>query len=230
MSVSAVEIKNLEFAYTPGVPVLEIESFKVRAGEHVFIHGPSGCGKTTLLGLITGVLGHQKGLLQILGQNCSELKGAKRDAFRGAHIGYIFQMFNLIPYLSVRENIYLPCSLSEKRRQKAEKFDENWLDNLAFGLGIESLLSKSVTELSVGQQQRVAAARALAGRPEIVIADEPTSALDYDRRKDFIRVLFEQADRSETTILFVSHDHTLSELFHRSVSLPDLNRANRSVK
>ena len=224
MAQPAIEINNLSFAYPGGNVVLDIETLKIRRGEHVFLHGPSGCGKTTLLGLITGVLPLQQGRLSILGEDVGKLAGAQRDAFRGAHMGYIFQMFNLIPYLNVRENIELPCKVSKVRKGRALRDESDWVRNLAMGLGIENLLQSNVTELSVGQQQRVAAARALAGHPELIICDEPTSALDLDRRKDFIRLLFEQAERYETSILFVSHDHSLTGLFHRAVALSEINR------
>lgn len=228
-----IDIANLRFSYPgPGRhenhPVLDIAEFSVAAGESVFLHGPSGSGKTTLLGLLGGVLEPPADArVAILGQNLAALSHAERDAYRGAHLGYIFQMFNLIPYLSVRENILLPCRLNAKRREAVAASgasEAQTAARLAGALGIGEQIDAPVTQLSVGQQQRVAAARALIGRPELVIADEPTSALDADHRERFIELLFEQARATGATLLFVSHDAALQRLFDRSVSLPEINR------
>jgi putative ABC transport system ATP-binding protein len=141
-------------------------------------------------------------------------------------MGYIFQSFNLIPYLSVLDNITLPLQLSPERKNKISKKTEKeaalWLCEK---LGISNLVTKKVTELSVGQQQRVAVARALLGGPEIILADEPTSSLDFDHREKFIKLLFEVSNLAKSTVLFVSHDKTLQPLFDRAVSLPTINTA-----
>lgn len=228
-----VEINDLKFAYQSrgqklSAPlVLDIPRFHLAAGERVFLHGPSGSGKTTLLGLLGGVLDiPAAGQVRILNQDLAGLSGAARDTFRGTHMGYIFQMFNLIPYLTVQENIMLPCRLNPERRRRIGAGRElaDAAHELADHLGIAEYLQQPVTRLSVGQQQRVAAARALIGDPEIIIADEPTSALDTDRRESFIELLFQNCKTSGTTVLFVSHDRGLQPLFDRSVSLPEINR------
>lgn len=203
---------------------------RVEREERVFIFGPSGSGKTTLLGLLTGVLAPGRGEVRILGTDIGALPAGRRDAFRAEHVGYIFQMFNLIPYLNVLENISLPCRLSARRRGrlKGEGVDEA-ASRLAKRLGIADYLDAPVTELSVGQQQRVAAARALIGAPELVVADEPTSSLDADRRAHFLELLFEICGDAGSTLLFVSHDRHLESLFGRSLSLPELNRVHASA-
>lgn len=193
----------------------------------MFLHGPSGCGKSTLLNLISGVLDCQQGDIKLLGTSLSHSKASTRDRIRGDHIGFIFQVFNLLPYLSVLDNVVLPCRFSSVRKQRAEA-DFGSLKNAALEmlghLGLNgSHLDKPVTELSVGQQQRVAAARALMGSPELIIADEPTSALDADTRQAFIELLMGQVKQTGSGLLFVSHDHSLSQLFDHSVSLPELN-------
>lgn len=222
----AVQIENLTFSYSKGKPVLDIKSFSLDRGERLFLHGPSGTGKTTLLGLLAGILEADSGKIEILGRDYRNLRGTERDHFRGSHIGYIFQMFNLIPYLNVRDNIVLPCLISKERQARLKGQDPgSAAAEIASHLEISDLLAKKVTDLSVGQQQRVAAARALMGSPELVIADEPTSALDTDRREIFLKLLFREAERSRATILFVSHDHTLSSMFSRTVSLRDINKA-----
>lgn len=223
---AAIEVRDLRHSYDGKQSILDLPSFSLARGERVFLYGPSGSGKTTLLGILSGILEASHGFVEILGQPFSQLSGRKRDFFRGSHIGYIFQMFNLIPYLDVRENILLPLHISPARRARIANGDlDRAAKDLADHLGIGSHLHKPVTELSVGQQQRVAAARALIGSPELVIADEPTSALDTDHREAFLRLLFQETERTGSSILFVSHDQTLKPLFERAVSLNEINHA-----
>lgn len=222
----AVQLAAVRFGYRPDRPVLDIDELRVGRGERVFVHGPSGSGKTTLLGLLAGVLKADTGSVVLLGTDLSARSGAARDAFRAVHIGYIFQMFNLIPYLSVLENIALPCRMTRARR---DRLNGTPIDaaamRVAERLEIAELAGERVTDLSVGQQQRVAAARALLGAPEIVIADEPTSSLDADRREAFLSLLFDTCTEAGSTLVFVSHDRSLAPLFDRGVSLPDINTA-----
>jgi putative ABC transport system ATP-binding protein len=221
----AIEIDDLTFAYRGGAPVLDVRELRVARGERLFVFGPSGSGKTTLLGILAGVLRPGGGSVRVLGRDLARMSGSARDAFRAEHLGYIFQMFNLIPYLSVRDNIALPCRLSRKRRARLNGGGiDSAVARIAERLEIGALLGSPVTELSVGQQQRVAAARALLGAPEIVIADEPTSALDTDLRERFLELLFESCRAAGSTLVFVSHDRSLMPLFDRGVSLPELNR------
>lgn len=222
-----MDIADLTFEYRRGRRVLDIPSMRIERGRRVFLYGPSGSGKTTLLGILAGVLDVQGGSVRVLERDMARLSSSQRDAFRALHIGYVFQLFNLIPYLSVLENVTLPCRLSAARRARAERGGES-LDaaagRIAEALEIRDLLASPVTELSVGQQQRVAAARALLGAPELVIADEPTSSLDTDRRERFLELLFSVCSQAGSTLVFVSHDRSLQPLFDDSVSLPELNR------
>lgn len=220
-SRNSIALKDVEFAYQRGGPkVLEVGEFRLGAGESCFLYGPSGCGKTTLLGVIAGVLEPQRGTVEVMGEEVGKLGRGKRDRWRGEKLGYIFQMFNLIPYLSVRDNILLPTRLH--RGRSGERLGE-----IAAALGIEELLERGVLELSVGQQQRVAAARALIGSPQLVIADEPTSALDAAHRERFLELLLGQTKAVGAALLFVSHDQSLAGLFEQQRSLPELNRAAR---
>ncbi|MDR2055317.1 MAG: ABC transporter ATP-binding protein [Desulfovibrio sp.] len=210
-------------------PALDIPSFRVQPGEHIFIAGPSGSGKSTLLGLIAGILSPQSGRVSVNGVCLNDLGGAKRDAFRGDHIGFIFQQFNLIPYLSILENVLIPCRFSSLRCVRAGtqagspvQAAQNLLERLDMSA---RLWSRKVNQLSVGQQQRVAAARALIGAPSVLIADEPTSSLDADRRKAFLRLLLRECGETRSTLLFVSHDQSLAEDFSATVFLPELNKA-----
>ncbi|MEP6590594.1 MAG: ABC transporter ATP-binding protein [Gemmatimonadota bacterium] len=225
----AIDCEDLGFAYRAGREVLSLEPLRVERGERLFLHGPSGSGKTTLLSIIAGVLTPTQGSVRVLGQDLGALSGAARDAFRGVHVGYLFQLFNLIPYLSVVENITLPCRLHAARMQRLQgESPEASAARIAERLEIGGLLMQPVTELSVGQQQRVAAARALIGAPELIIADEPTSALDADLRDRFVELLFEQVKEAGSTLLFVSHDLSLGARFDRVASLRALNTVGRA--
>ena len=222
----AVALQNVRFAYGRGPLVLDIPELRVERGERLFLHGPSGSGKTTLLGLLAGVLAADAGAVRILGTDLGALSGAARDRFRAEHLGYVFQMFNLIPYLSVRDNITLPCRLSAARRARLGAVSADaQAEQLAERLELGSLLTEPVTALSVGQQQRVAVARALIGAPELVVCDEPTSALDTDRRDRFLELLFARCEEAGATLIFVSHDLGLAPRFSRMLELGTLNRA-----
>ncbi|MEZ0391861.1 MAG: ABC transporter ATP-binding protein [Pseudobdellovibrionaceae bacterium] len=221
-----IELQGVEFQYPRAhLKTLEISKLKIEKGERVFLFGPSGSGKSTLLEILAGVLVPQKGSVRILNQKLETLNSAQRDQFRSGHLGYIFQSFNLIPYLSVEENILLPLSFSPLRRERLQgKSPVSEVEHLCHRLGILNLRQRKVTELSVGQQQRVAVARALLGNPEIILADEPTSSLDHDHREKFIQLLFQICEEKNTTLLFVSHDRSLEKLFSRSLSLLDINQ------
>jgi putative ABC transport system ATP-binding protein len=227
LRLPAVSIDHAVFSYVRGTPVLSVSALAIERGEKVFIYGPSGSGKTTLLGLLSGVLRADSGAVRVLGTDLTALSNRGRDALRAAHVGYIFQLFNLIPYLSVQENIVLPCRVSrERRRRLGGVTPEQAAAVLAGALQIGGLLHERVTRLSVGQQQRVAAARALIGAPELVIADEPTSSLDSDRRESFLELLFARCADAGATLVFVSHDRQLQHMFDRALSLADLNQAH----
>lgn len=224
---AAIAAENLSFAWPGKPPVIDIERFYVERGERVFLRGPSGSGKSTLLGLVGGVLTPSRGRIHLLGTDLTALSAAGRDRFRGDHLGFIFQMFNLIPYLGVLENVLLPAQFSSARALRIPGGDlaaEGCRLLAALGLGGDDYLSRPVTELSIGQQQRVAAARALLGRPEIIVADEPTSALDHDARGDFLQLLMAECRTQGASLLFVSHDTSLGAMFDRVVSLADINR------
>ncbi|MET3915062.1 putative ABC transport system ATP-binding protein [Variovorax sp. OAS795] len=222
-------VEALRFAW-PGMktPCIDIEAFRITAGESVFLHGPSGCGKSTLLSLLAGVLVAGEGRVTLLGHDWSRLSGAARDRSRVAHVGYIFQQFNLLPYLSVLDNVLLPCRFSQRREAQAARAGSSReeAEHLLAQMGLDrSLWKRQAMQLSVGQQQRVAAARALIGQPEVVIADEPTSALDEDRREAFLDVLLTACAVNGSALVFVSHDQRIAQRFARHVLLPEINRA-----
>jgi putative ABC transport system ATP-binding protein len=227
---SIVEINNLQFRWKRDQALcLDIPAFSMAEGERVFLHGSSGSGKSTLLGLLGGVLLPEQGSLRILDTELGKLSTRERDRFRVDHIGFIFQQFNLIPHLSMLDNVLLPCRFSARRRERAVAVGMSLADEatrLLKDLDLDPVLrQRPVTELSVGQQQRVAAARALIGRPELVIADEPTSALDAERQHDFLNLLLNECALSQASVIFVSHDRRLMPHFDRAVAVGDINQA-----
>jgi putative ABC transport system ATP-binding protein len=232
MTELAIDIEGLTFAWSEGRPVLDIPRFEIRRGERVFLRGPSGSGKSTLLGIVSGVLRAGRGRVCVLGADLGLLSGGRRDGFRAAHIGLVFQMFNLLPYLSVMDNVLLPARFSALRRERAQPDPATEARRLLDELGIATTGSPArlVTELSIGQQQRVAVARALLGRPELVIADEPTSALDSDARDSFLRLLMSECSATGAALLFVSHDTALGGLFDRQMSIDEVNRARPQLE
>jgi putative ABC transport system ATP-binding protein len=208
---------------------LAIPKLDVARGQAVFVHGPSGCGKSTLLGLMAGVLVANAGQVMVAGQDWARLPARQRDALRADKLGVIFQQFNLLPYLSAIDNTLLPCRFSLARRQRAAASAgsaEAAAAALLERVGLAAALwRRPAAELSVGQQQRVAAARALIGAPELVIADEPTSALDAELRDAFMALLLSSVRDSGATLVFVSHDERLAAAFDARLSLPTLNQA-----
>ncbi|MAY40902.1 MULTISPECIES: ABC transporter ATP-binding protein [unclassified Neptuniibacter] len=221
---AVVKIDQLVFSWDGHLPCIQIPAFELSHAEALFIKGPSGSGKSTFLNLLGGVLMPSNGDVTVLGHRYDDLSSSALDRFRADHIGFIFQQFNLLPYLSVIENICLTCRFSARRRQRAlaqfttlELGAVDLLERL--GLTDERLYKRSVIELSVGQQQRVSAARALLGAPEIIIADEPTSALDPKSREQFLDLLLSQCNEMGSALIFVSHDSSLQHHFHRILEL-----------
>jgi putative ABC transport system ATP-binding protein len=229
---AAIRVTDLVFGWRPNETTLVLPRFSLARGEKLLLKGPSGSGKSTLLGVLCGVLSARSGTVDVLGRRLSGMSGARRDALRAEHVGVIFQMLNLLPYLPVLGNVLLPCSFSRARRRRAQGQDgdvDPEARRLLARLGIDGhLVSAAARDLSVGQQQRVAAARALIGGPELVIADEPTSALDAESRDAFLALLIEEVAAAGASLLLVSHDAALEPLFDRVLDLADVNRADPS--
>lgn len=233
MKQVAIAITDLRFRWPrQSQPCLDIPTLRIDAGEHVFLHGPSGSGKSTLLGLLGGVALPESGRIEILGHDLTGMSGRARDRLRADSIGFLFQQFNLLPWLSAIDNVLLPCTFSARRRALAtaagSSHDEAARLLTQLDLAPE-LWQTLAAELSVGQQQRVAAARALIGRPEILIADEPTSALDAPRQQIFVDLLLREAVAAGATLLFVSHDERLAAHFGRKLALAEINCADNGT-
>lgn len=226
-SSEAIHLQNVVFGYDRRNPVLHVDELVVKTGKRVFLYGPSGSGKTTLLGLITGILQPQKGSCKVLGQEMTRMSMSARDQLRGSEIGYIFQNLNLIPYLTVQQNVALPCHIHNRRRNNimAPTVTEE-VARLIKRLELDTHIDRGVKKLSAGQQQRVAIARAIIGKPSLVIADEPTSSLDTDRQQAFLELLFEVCDEAKATLVFVSHDRSLMARFDEQIALSEVSKVN----
>jgi putative ABC transport system ATP-binding protein len=217
----ALQISQLRFRWSgQGHDVLQLANMTLSTGQHLLVRGDSGCGKSTLLSLAAGVLLPSDGEVSLLGQAWHALSARQREQRRADHVGYVFQQFNLLPYLSVIDNVMLPCQLSARRARRSAH-PKQAAQHLLAALDLAPpLWSGPASQLSVGQQQRVAAARALIGQPELVIADEPTSALDERRRDAFMQLLIEQCQQAGSALLFVTHDERLQAYFEHTLHLP----------
>ena len=226
---TVLDLQNVKFGYDKSDVLIHINDLKISRGESVFLRGPSGSGKSTLLGLIGGVLRPQAGQISICGTEITALSAGPRDKIRAEHLGIIFQQLNLLPYLNILQNVTLPCRFSSARADRAASRGGSAVETarqLIKDLGLDAnLMSRKVGNLSIGQQQRVAVARALIGGPDLIIADEPTSALDSDNRDRFIELLNAQRKRFDCSLLFVSHDLSLANHFDRAIDLNTLNKA-----
>ncbi|EMR0600874.1 TPA: ATP-binding cassette domain-containing protein [Stenotrophomonas maltophilia] len=226
MSTSPViALENVQFGYATRL-VLDIPHLLIEQGSSVLLRGISGGGKSTLLGLLAGVLLPGKGRVEVARQALQDMGGAARDRFRADQLGVIFQQFNLLPFLTVRDNIALGLRFSRLRSARISGPLNAEIARLLQALQLDpALMQRRAGTLSVGQQQRVAAARALIGRPALLLADEPTSALDRDAATAFLQLMSAQCQAAGTTVLVVSHDDGLQPLFDRTISVSEINQA-----
>jgi putative ABC transport system ATP-binding protein len=204
---------------------LSVDSFRLDFGEKLFLKGPSGSGKSTLLSLICGIVSPDSGSIRIDGIDIAKLAASRADRLRADKLGIIFQQFNLLPYGSMLQNVMLPLQFSSARRERASAggmaADEARRLLQRLGLAPDQH-ARGVTRLSIGQQQRVAVARAIIGNPRLIIADEPTSALDADNRDEFLKLLFEEVTRANAGLILVSHDQSLASRFDRRMEIGEI--------
>ncbi|MBQ0764331.1 ABC transporter ATP-binding protein [Marinobacter psychrophilus] len=229
LALPSLQIRELTFRWQSRQPALTFPDITLDAGDHLFLRGASGSGKSTLLGLLAGLNSADNGEIRLLGKSIGALAPSARDRFRADHIGVIFQQFNLVPYLTALANVILPCQLSPVRRDRISSGTRTSDTRAAIHAKAKMLLtalsipqelhSRKPAQLSIGQQQRVAAARALMGAPELILADEPTSALDSNNRDRFMQLLLEMAQQNKTSVVFVSHDPALAHHFHHQIEL-----------
>lgn len=203
-------------------PVLDIERFALARGEQVALRGGSGSGKTTFLNLIAGILRPDAGRILLAGADMAALSESARDAHRARHLGYVFQTFHLLEGYSALENVLLGMAFGPGAdRARAEE--------LLVRVGLGHRLRHKPRQLSVGQQQRVAVARALASRPDLVLADEPTGNLDAARAQEALALIRECCAEAGAALLLVSHDPAVLAHFQRVEELDTLNRVGRAA-
>lgn len=220
VSNKLLEVKEVRKVFGEGqnlTTALKGVTFDVLPGEFLGIMGASGSGKTTLLNVIATMMKPTSGQILLDGQNISSFKGSQLAAYRGDHIGYLFQQFELIDNLTAKENIMLPLAIHGINI----KAQEQALLQLANRFDIKDLLNKFPSQLSGGQKQRVAAARALISNPSIVLADEPTGALDTKNAKILMEKLSEHNQQQESTILMVTHDANAASYCSRILFIQD---------
>ena len=216
MSKNLIAIENLKYGINKTSKFqLNIKKFILKKSDSILVYGDSGSGKSTFLNLLSGTLNPQEGIINILGTNIANTSSRGKDKIRGDHFGIVFQTFNLLPYITVKNNILLGKAYSKRKQSFANSDNiediKMLMDKLS--LNYKDLIDRKAFELSIGQQQRVAVARALIGKPEIILADEPTSALDKHNQNEFINLLFQSLDENEQGLIMVSHDQNLSKKF-----------------
>lgn len=220
----SIQLNNITFSYPNALPAntLNIEHWSVNHGRKHFIYGPSGCGKSTLLNIIAGIIRPTDGSISVLGESLNKMNSRQLDRFRANNIGYIFQQFNLINYLNAIENITLASQFSiGKKTVNLEQKIKQSLEALRIS---SDDWFRPVSRLSIGQQQRIAIARAFINNPKLLIADEPTSSLDEPSRDNFLSLLTTLCEANQTTLLFVSHDTRLTHHFDVVENFTDINR------
>ena len=217
-----IKIQNLIFKYNNNQDkrTIYIPFWEVKDKENIYISGPSGSGKSTLIHLLSGLIEPSSGSIIIDKTNINQLKTKKKNSFRANNIGLISQQFNLIPYLSVLENIELASSFQSKKPIRITEEVKLAMDKLGLN---RHFLNKKASNLSIGQQQRVAIIRALINKPKLLLADEPTSALDHSAKHKFIEMLKEMSMAHDITLLFISHDTSLKDHFETNIDMDKLN-------
>ena len=228
---TALDMSKVSFSWRGRAPFhITVDQLTVEAGARFALLGQSGSGKSTLLSLISGIIAPNAGSIHVDGTEISALGRSARDRFRAEHIGVIFQQFNLLPFATPLDNILLPLRFAKARRARLGDPRGRALD-LTDALGLSRALVQQAraSELSVGQQQRVAVARALLGAPALILADEPTSALDADTQDRFLDLLFEQVRNAQSALIMVTHDQRLTDRFDRVVRLGELVHTTRGT-
>jgi putative ABC transport system ATP-binding protein len=214
-----IQIESLRFQYLSGDFHLGIADFKVASGEKVAVIGPSGSGKTTMLNLIAGILIPETGDVTVDGIHVNALSDAKRRDFRITNVGFVFQDFELLDYLSVLDNILHPYRITGALRLTDEI--RSRAIALAEGLGLGDKLNRNIMQLSQGEKQRAAICRALMARPKVILADEATGNLDPRNKGHILDALFESVEAHGASLVAVTHDHDLLPRFDRVIDFQD---------
>ncbi len=230
-SRTALSLSAVSFSWRGKVPFrIEVPALDVQSGEALVLLGESGSGKSTLLSLICGIISPDQGTIRVAGSDLTQMRGRARDRFRAEQIGVIFQQFNLLPFATPLDNVLLPLQFARQRRARlTDPRVEAMRLCTQLGLAERLIRHAKASDLSVGQQQRVAVARALIGSPALIVADEPTSALDATAQSAFLDLLFAQARAAGSTLIMVTHDDRLTSRFDRVLNLPDIAQITREV-
>ena len=223
MNENIIKIDSVKFYWSKKSNFkIFIQNLEIKKGEKVLLLGESGSGKTTLLSLLCGFLNPLSGTISINGNEINKLSSKSKDEYRADNIGIIFQQFNLLPYAGVIDNILLPLYFSKVRSNSIINPQETAVQ-LCKQLRLpDDVINYKANSLSVGQQQRVAVARALIGNPSLIIADEPTSSIDTEAQQIFLDLMFEQIYKNKSTLLMVSHDKSLSSRFDRLIDINEI--------
>lgn len=222
MSDALVDVRDVSFAYAQGGFGFDVPRLSLNKGEHVACIGPSGTGKTTLVNLITGILQPRAGTIMFAGEAVHAMSDAARRALRSRRIGMVFQEFELLEYLSARENILLPYHISPALRLDSSV--EQRADEIARNMGIDHVLRRLPSALSQGERQRVAICRAMIASPEMLVCDEPTGNLDPETTERTLDLLFAQVKTAGATMFMVTHNHAVLERFDRVIDIMDVAR------
>lgn len=223
MNESIIKIDTVKFYWSKKSNFkIFVPNLEIKKGEKVLLLGESGSGKTTILSLICGFLNPLSGNIFINGKTINQLSSKTKDEYRADNIGIIFQQFNLLPYANVVDNVLLPLYFSKVRSNNVPKKREKVIELFKQLRLPDDIIQFKASSLSMGQQQRVAVARALIGNPSLIIADEPTSSLDADAQKIFLDLMFEQISENNSTLLMVSHDRSLSGQFDRLIDINEI--------
>lgn len=222
----ALEVNSLKFAWQSSAKFLQIEQLALASGEGLFLYGPSGSGKTSLLYLLSGFLRPQFGSVQWFGQDLNQMKESQMSRFRSDSMGFVFQNFHLISFLSPLENVMAIGDISSLRADGARQRSGSAMKEVEFlfsklHLDLEKIRDRGISRLSEGERQRLALARALFGSPKIIFADEPTSSLDSKNRDFFMELILEETKRIGANLIFVSHDLSLKDYFDRSLNMEE---------
>ena len=224
-----IEVKNL-LQTSQGNEILCIPELTIPAGETLCLHGSNGSGKTSLLRAISGLVSGLQGNIHVFSKDLLHTSHSELEHFRADRIGFVFQHYRLIPYLSAFDNIMLPCHFSERRKQLATDRSQSPAEDAfrlirKLNLTDPSRLSKPARSYSAGQQQRFAIARALIGQPELVLVDEPASAMDARGRRAVYQLILEECRHTGATLICTTHDDLACEGFDRHLNMDELNQA-----
>jgi putative ABC transport system ATP-binding protein len=220
-----IHVKDLRFQYPQSTFELNIPDLRIEEGEKVAIIGPSGSGKTTLLNILSGIIIAETGYVEFNGHQINSMTDSELRNIRINQIGFVFQDFKLLEYLSVYDNILLPYRINSSMPGVSGKGER--VKELCEHLGVGDKLSKFPKHLSHGEKQRIAISRALINDPPLVLADEPTGNLDPENKTKILEILFKMSDANNSTLITVTHDHELLSGFNRIIDFSDFQKNTR---